>query len=109
MCSFLVQWSLEFYRRPKYVLRYPVVQHPNKILRSNLKITEYDSGEEFTNNEKGRAGGRCGKEERCVRTGFLWENRTERDILEDLSIYGRIILKWTGLIWLRVGTSGGLL
>jgi hypothetical protein len=42
----------------------------------------------------------------------------ESDNLEDLGVDGRIILKlgfkkweeaWTGLIWLRIGTGGGLL
>jgi hypothetical protein len=43
----------------------------------------------------------------------------ERDRLEDLGLYGKIILKeifmekdgvaWTELIWLRIGTGGGLL
>jgi hypothetical protein len=44
---------------------------------------------------------------------------SERDLLEDLSVEERIILKWifrtrdgeawTELIWLRVETDGGLL
>jgi len=42
----------------------------------------------------------------------------ERAHLEDLAIDGRIIIKWifkkqegmeTGLMWLRIGTGGGLL
>jgi hypothetical protein len=41
---------------------------------ATLKTAEYDSGEEITNDEKGRAGGTWGKDERCVSTGFLWEN-----------------------------------
>jgi hypothetical protein len=49
----------------------------------------------------------------------LWGDLRERDLLEDLSIDGNIILKrifkkwdgeaWTGLIWLRIGTGGGRL
>jgi hypothetical protein len=46
---------------------------------------------------------------------YIWEG----DHLEDRGVDGRIILKWifkkwdggawTGLIWLRIGTRGGLL
>ena len=55
-----------------------------------------------------------------VYTGFRWGNLVERGHLEDLNIDGGIIFKWpfkkwdgegtwTGLVWLRVGTDGGLL
>jgi hypothetical protein len=43
----------------------------------------------------------------------------ERDDLQDSDVDGRVILKqifkkwdgetWTGLLWLRIGTGGGLL
>ena len=49
-----------------------------------------------------------------------WENLRETYHLEDLGVDGRIILKfifrkyqrrwkWTGLIWLRIGTNSELL
>jgi hypothetical protein len=52
---------------------------------------------------------------------ILWlENLKGRDHLEDLDVGGKIILEWilgkfgrkmwwTGYIWLRIGTSGGIL
>jgi hypothetical protein len=58
-----------------------------------------------------------GGEERCIQC-FGTENLRERDHLEDSDLDGRIILRWvfwggmgawTGLIWLRIGTGGGLL
>jgi hypothetical protein len=63
-------------------------------------------------------GGECslhGKEKNCNRNRYL----KRRDHLENLGIDGRKILKWilrkyrerewTGFIWLRIETSGGLL
>ena len=54
-----------------------------------------------------------------MRTGCWWENLKTDDHSEDLSVAMGIILKWilneyhrktwTGLIWLRIETSGGLL
>jgi hypothetical protein len=56
---------------------------------------------------------------RDVQTTFWYENPNERNPKEDSGVYGRITLKWilkkwggrvsTGLIWLRIGTSSGLL
>jgi len=64
----------------------------------------------------GEASSAYGGEER--RTGFGWGNLRERDHLEDSGVDGRIILRknlrkwdveaWTGLIWFRIGTGGGL-
>jgi hypothetical protein len=54
-----------------------------------------------------------------VRVGFWWGDLEKKDHLADLDVDGSIILKWifkewggeawTGLIWLRIGTGGGLL
>jgi len=52
-----------------------------------------------------------------VQAGFRYEDLTGTDHLEDLSVDGRVILKfifqewhgdvWTGLLWVRTGTGGG--
>ena len=53
-----------------------------------------------------------------MRAGLWWENVKETGLIEDLGVYGRIILKclcrkWEGacigLVWYRVGTSDGFL
>jgi hypothetical protein len=54
---------------------------------------------------------------RGMHIGFWWESQKERDHYEDLDVGARIILEWilerydgvvwTGLIWFRIGTSGG--
>jgi len=51
-----------------------------------------------------------------LHTGLLWGDLKERDHLEDLRVDARIILRWifqkrawTGLVWIRIGTGGGLL
>jgi hypothetical protein len=66
-------------------------------------------------------GGECGTfggKESCIQ-GFGVETLGEETTLEDLGTDGKITLKcifmkwdggtWTGLIWLRIGTGGGLL
>ena len=54
-----------------------------------------------------------------MRAGYWWRNLRDSDLLEDLSVYGRIDSNetdlqeiervWTGLMWLGMRTSGGLL
>jgi hypothetical protein len=52
-----------------------------------------------------------------MRAGFWWRKLRERDHLEGPGLDERIILRWsfrsgmeqwTGLIWLMIGTGGGL-
>jgi hypothetical protein len=54
---------------------------------------------------------------KVMHIGFWWESQKETDHQEDQDVGGCIILKWflerqdgvwTGLIWLRIGTSEGL-
>jgi hypothetical protein len=54
-----------------------------------------------------------------VHIGYWWENQKESDHWKYKDVGGWIILQWifegkdgvvwVGLIWLRIGTSGGLL
>ena len=53
-----------------------------------------------------------------MHAGYWCGNLREREHMEDTGVDGRIILEWvfrkwdgawTGLIWLRIGTGGGLL
>jgi hypothetical protein len=55
---------------------------------------------------------------RRIHMGYWWESHKERDYQEDQNASGWIILSrilerwdvmWTGLVWLRIGTSGELL
>jgi hypothetical protein len=53
---------------------------------------------------------------RGMHIGIRWESHKERDHWEKQDVGGWKILKWIlnmigwiGLIWLRIGTSGGLL
>jgi hypothetical protein len=56
---------------------------------------------------------------RVMHIGFWWKVRMKENNWEDLDLDRRVILRWilerydavvrTGLIWLTLGTSGGLL
>jgi hypothetical protein len=79
-------------------------------------FTKYHLSDQVKKTEMGRTCGTYGGE---VHTGLKRGNLGEGDHFEDPGVDGRIILKWiferlgvgaqTGLIWLRIGTGGGLL
>jgi hypothetical protein len=58
-------------------------------------------------------------EEKRMHIGYWWESQMERGHWKNLGVVGWTILKWIlerqdgmvwiGSIWLRIGTSGGLL
>jgi hypothetical protein len=68
--------------------------------------------------EMGRVCGTYGRQERCLQ-GFGGENTRKRDHSEDPGVDGKRVSRWifrkrvgkawSGLIWLRIGTGGGLL
>jgi len=55
-------------------------------------LTTYYSGDQI---EKNEVGGACGAYEGDAQTGFWWGNLKEISHLEDSSVNGRIILRWT--------------
>ena len=83
-----------------------------------VKAFDDDDDDETKKNELGGACSTYGRDETCVQ-GVWWVDLRERDHLEDPGVNGRILLKciykkldggsWTGLIWLKIGTGGGLL
>jgi len=73
-------------------------------------------GDQIKKNEMGGAGGTYGRED--VHIGIWWGDLWEEDHLEDPGIDWGIICKWifkwfgetwSGLCWLKIGTSGGRL
>ena len=67
-------------------------------------LTRYHSGDQINKNEMERACSTYGGE---AHTGFWWRNLREGDHLEDTAVdvgWGA----WTGSIWLRTGTGGGI-
>jgi len=66
------------------------------------------------NNVQNRWTGRVARMVRgVVQTGFRWDNPKESDHLEDLGVERKILRSevgtWTGFVWLRIGTDGGIL
>jgi len=80
-------------------------------------LTKYYSGDQIKKNAMGKACGTYGRLVRCTQGFLVGGDLRESDHLEDLSVDGRIILKWiikkwygevwTGLIWVGIGTGGG--
>jgi hypothetical protein len=90
----------------------------NKELLCSVFHTKYHSCKQVKKTEVGRTCGMYGGEERCIQ-GFSGGNLREGGRLEASGVDERIILKCiferlggggaqTGLMWLRIGTGGGL-
>jgi hypothetical protein len=80
-----------------------------------VRFTEYYYGNKLNEGEMGKACSTHGRGEKCILIGKPEERRPvgrprhrwEDNIRMDLREMGGEV--WTGFVWFRIGTSGGLL